>query len=131
MLMDFGDSTVDVKEFDVGGGGESLEDVLPYAFVGPAVVADVDAMPVSEIGRKISPWRTGAVDPENRFEKEPIVPGGDASVRWFPGQERFDLGPLFVAEHHSFHGILRIRGKLILAYRRFLRYFLSSIENAL
>jgi hypothetical protein len=84
------------------GGAARLPPIpIPDAFLAPAAETAEDAVPITENLRQVTPWRSGAHDPENSFDKHPVVaPGRTALVRPAYDQPRYQL-PLRIAQYQT------------------------------
>ena len=72
---------------------ESLQQFFPGALVAPPTKASVGVFPVPVVRRQIAPRGSGAQDPEDRIDKEPVVFGLSSPEAPLPGQMGFEEFP--------------------------------------
>ena len=96
--MDPDDRAVDHDVFEVGVLGQPIEKTLPCALPGPSPEARVNAVPLAELVGQVAPRRSGTRDPQNRFDKKPIVLSAPTRVTDLARQIRGDPCPLFIAQ---------------------------------
>jgi hypothetical protein len=84
---------VDHRVFVIGISREMLEDALPDTGFGPAAMAAVYVLPISEALGQVAPWNAGPIAVEHRLHKQPVVGGGDADGALPTGQHIFDPSP--------------------------------------
>ena len=73
MLMHTNDGAIDENLFKIRVFGPFLEYCCAYPALLPTRESLVHAIPVTKLFGKITPRRTGASEPENRFDKKPVV----------------------------------------------------------
>jgi hypothetical protein len=60
--------------------------LFPQAFISPTAEASMGILPISQIGRQITPGTAGAQNPEDGVEKKTIVVGSPAPLAFLPWQ---------------------------------------------
>jgi hypothetical protein len=73
MAMNLDDRSVDHRIFHVGLITDSLEQTLKDVGLHPIPESLKNGVPFTELSRKIAPWTAGTSNPQNRFDKAPII----------------------------------------------------------
>jgi len=94
---------IEKDAFKIGIVRQDLENALPHALLRPAPEAGVDGEPVAKPLWQIPPGRTGPRHPQDRFDKQPIVPRRGAGIANFARQFWRNPVPLFLAQDHANH----------------------------
>lgn len=97
------DGAVDHGVFVVGIGREMLEDPLPNAGFGPAVVAAVHVLPVAEPLGQVAPGDACPVSVEHSFHEQAVIGRGDPNRAFSSRQDLFDPIPLVVTKPITAH----------------------------
>ena len=103
MAVDFDDGGIDDGVFEVGLIRAGFEKPTKNAGFDPIAVSFEDRVPLAEEGRQIAPWAARTHDPQNRFDKPPIVCPAAPGVRRLAQTVRLHLRPLGVSQHESLH----------------------------
>src|SRR5579872_1476300 len=101
MLVGAHDGSVDDEIFVVRIITQRIEDTLPYAILCPSSEALEDAVPRAEFLRQIAPWRTGTIDPQYAFNKQPIVRTASSFVAFLTRTKLLDALPLRIRQTSS------------------------------
>jgi hypothetical protein len=104
MLVDPDERAINEDIFEIGIVAERLENPLPNALLRPAPEACICRKPLAERCRQIAPRRSRPRNPENRFDKEPVVMSAAAGIPGFTRQFRRNPLPLLVVQHQSNQG---------------------------
>ena len=72
------------------------EKAVPEARLAPTVEPAGDRADWPVAFRQITPWRTGADNPENAIDDAPVVGGWSPSLRLLGRQQWLDFRPLFI-----------------------------------
>ena len=107
--MDLDDGGVDHGIFHVRLVRAGFEKPNENIGFDPTSVSREDTVPLAEEGRQIAPWAASPHDPKNSFDKEAIVASTSSRVRRFTRTMWFNLRPLGVSQHESFHQKLESR----------------------
>lgn len=95
---------VDEDVFNIGIIRQGLEDALPHAFLRPAPEASVHGEPFAEFHRQIAPGGARPCDPQNSFDKQPIVMRGGAGIANLARQIGRNPFPLLVVQDRANQG---------------------------
>ena len=64
---------IDHKPFVIRVVYQRFENLLPYAFIPPSAKPLMNGAPFSVVWRQITPWRSGAKNPEHSVDKSAVV----------------------------------------------------------
>ena len=64
---------IDHKPFVIRVIYQCFENLLPYAFIPPSAKSLMNGSPFSLVWRQITPWRSGAKNPEHSVDKSAVV----------------------------------------------------------
>ena len=103
MLVRPHDRAVDHGVFVVGLAGEVLKHPFPHPGRRPAAEPSVNVFPGTKAFRKVTPWNSGTIAIEDRFDESAVVLSGDANMPDPPWQQILDPLPLVVAQSISGH----------------------------
>ena len=95
---------IEKNAFKIGIVRQDLEDAVPHALLRPAPEAGVDGEPVAKLLWQIAPGRTAPRDPQDRLDKQPIVPRRGAGIANFARQFWRNPVPLFLAQDRANQG---------------------------
>ena len=95
---------IEKDAFKIGIVRQDFENALPHALLRPAPEAGVDGEPVAKLLWQITPGRTGPRDPQDRLDKQPIVPRRGAGIANFARQFWRNPVPLFLAQDRANQG---------------------------
>ncbi len=101
MLVRPDDGRVDHDVFEVRVVGHRHEQPVPNAILRPARKTNEHTVPVSENFWKITPRRTRSRQPENGFDKQPIVGSAPAWIAHLSRQMRRHPNPLRISQHQA------------------------------
>jgi hypothetical protein len=96
--VDPDDGAVDDRVLEVRIIRQALEKTLEDALLRPSAKAPEDRVPAPERFVQVAPGRARSGDPEDGFEKQPVVRRGAARVARLAGQQRRDPLPLHIAQ---------------------------------
>jgi hypothetical protein len=102
MLVSPHDGGVDDQVFEVRIVGQHGEEALPDTTFAPPVEAYENAVPLAKNVQQIAPRRTGAGDPQHRFDEHPIVRADTAGVFRLANTQPLDALPLGVAQNQPY-----------------------------
>jgi hypothetical protein len=105
MLVRANNRAIKKHLFEIGVFGESGEEGLPYAFVGPAREATERGIPRPECDGKITPRGSCSCHPEHGFNKQAIVGTSTATVSRLALEKPFNSRPLVVSQQQSWHSV--------------------------
>ncbi len=83
MLVRTNDGRVDKQMLQVGIARQCRRNTLPDTFLAPAREANKGPVPMPQFSRKITPWATGAHDPQHGLDKATIVFGRNTAIGRF------------------------------------------------
>jgi hypothetical protein len=84
-----------IKNQDIKVGiAEYLDNGGEPTAIRPAIKASPLAVPISQSLGQVTPWRTGAGDPQDGIDKPPIVVGDSAVLSRLAGQQVLDTFPV-------------------------------------
>ena len=92
---------IDEHIFEVGIIGHCPENSFPHACLRPSPKASVHAVSFAKRDRQITPWRASARDPQDCFDKQPIIRRGAAGIPFLTRQLRRHPFPLIVAQRRA------------------------------
>jgi hypothetical protein len=98
VLVRADDGGIDEQILEVGIFGQSFEKAVPDTSHGPSSEALELAVPVAELGREITPWRTRSGNPEHSIDEQTIVRAVPPFVALFARNKPLDARPLRVFE---------------------------------
>src|SRR5271165_79363 len=97
------DGGIDNQVFEVWIIGHRLKHPPPDALLAPTVEASKDAVPRAKNFGKIAPRRARPHDPENRFDKHPVIAPGRATLVRTTNNKARNTFPLFIAQYQTVH----------------------------
>jgi hypothetical protein len=97
------DGGVEHHVFVVVVARQQLENALEYAALRPPIEALIDALPIAEALRQVTPRNAGTITVENRFDEQPIVRRRAPHMAFASGQRILDPLPLVVAQCITSH----------------------------
>jgi hypothetical protein len=77
---------------------QGLEETLKNFSIAPARIQRQTRVPLAELFEQIAPPRAGSGDPQNAFERPPVVHGWAAGAPTLGRQERHEQCPRVVGE---------------------------------
>jgi len=101
MLVRPDDGRVDHDVFEVRVVGHRHEQPVPNAILRPARKANEHTVPVSKNFWKITPRRTRSRQPENGFDKQPVVGSAPPWIADLSRQMRRHPNPLRISQHQA------------------------------
>ena len=107
MAVDLDDSGINHGVFHVRFVGARLEKPKENIGFDPITIPLEGSVPVAEKARKIAPRAARPCNPQNRFDKAPIIATAATGIGRLPEAMRFHLRPLGVRQNKSFHDKLR------------------------
>lgn len=89
--------TVQIQFFEIRVLGELGEYFFPYATDRPPAETPVNAVPLTEARRQVTPRRSGSHNPQHGFKKQAIIFGSSTRVCRLARQQMSNTDPLVVA----------------------------------
>jgi len=102
--MNLDDRSVDGRVLEIGIVRERRENPLEFALEGPSAETLPHRAPLAERLGQIAPWRSGAHDPQHRFNEQAVVRRRPTGITLLAGQQGRNPLPLCVCQKQSNQG---------------------------
>jgi hypothetical protein len=103
MAVDLDYGGVDHRVLHVGLVRDGIKKTFENIGFNPVSIPLEDGVPGPEQRRQIAPRAAGSRDPQDRFDKPPVILTAATGVRLLPPAMRLHFRPLGIAQHISVH----------------------------